>query len=200
MQKKEINNKNIFHAALHKAYVRFLKIRGQPKEIALGFALGIFIALTPSIGFQTAIAVFLATLLKWNKFSAAVGVWITNPVTAPVIYSITYFIGTKLFGIKKALALPENISFTTTYVMLQKTPEILWIMTVGGIIIGLPLAFLGYYLSYSAVRKYQEDIKGIKENVHKYQEEIKEKLAQRKAKLAIKRQKRKKRKKKKKKK
>jgi uncharacterized protein (DUF2062 family) len=37
------------------------------------------------MGFQIAIGVFIAALLKWNKIAAAVGVQVTNPLTAPFI-------------------------------------------------------------------------------------------------------------------
>jgi uncharacterized protein (DUF2062 family) len=76
-----------------KTYERFLKIRGTPREIGLGFAIGLFVGMSPTMGFQMAIAVFLAAVFKWNKISAAAAVWITNPVTAPIIYGVTYFIG-----------------------------------------------------------------------------------------------------------
>ncbi|MDZ7777337.1 MAG: DUF2062 domain-containing protein [Bacteroidales bacterium] len=62
--------------AYKKAYERFLRIRGTPQEIALGFALGLFVGMSPFLGFHMAIAVFLAALFEWNKISAAVGVWI----------------------------------------------------------------------------------------------------------------------------
>ncbi|WP_316348434.1 DUF2062 domain-containing protein [Desulfuromonas acetoxidans] len=38
--------------------LRFLRLRGQPDEIAKGFALGIFIGMTPTLGFQMILAVF----------------------------------------------------------------------------------------------------------------------------------------------
>jgi uncharacterized protein (DUF2062 family) len=55
---------------LRRAYERFVKIRGRPREIALGFALGVFIGMTPTIGIQMPIAVFFAALVKWSKISA----------------------------------------------------------------------------------------------------------------------------------
>ena len=66
-----------------KAYHRFLKIRGHPREISLGFALGLFVGMSPFMGLHTAIAVLLAALLKWNKFSAALAVWIRRFITWP---------------------------------------------------------------------------------------------------------------------
>jgi uncharacterized protein (DUF2062 family) len=40
----------------------------------LGFAFGIFIGMTPTMGIQMPIAVFIAALIKWSKISAAFGV------------------------------------------------------------------------------------------------------------------------------
>ncbi len=155
----KVQKSNKLYLSLHKAYVRFLKIRGNPREIALGLALGLFVGMTPFMGFHTAIAVFFAALFKWNKISAAIGVWVTNPVTAPVIYSITYFTGSKLFGPTKAACLANDLSFSAIVKILQKTPEIFLVLSIGGVIVGLPLAVFGYYFSYSAVHKYQEGIR-----------------------------------------
>jgi hypothetical protein len=52
---------------LVRAYERFLRIRGQPREIALGFALGLFVGMTPFMGLQTVIAVPLAALLQMEQ-------------------------------------------------------------------------------------------------------------------------------------
>ncbi|MCP4105219.1 MAG: DUF2062 domain-containing protein [Desulfobacteraceae bacterium] len=146
-------------AILYKGYGRLLKLRGHPREIALGFALGIFIGMSPFMGVQTAIAVSLASIFKWNKISSAIGVWITNPVTAPIVYSITYLIGGKLLGIGKSEKIIEGLDASRILAMLSKAPEIIWALIIGGIITGIPLAVFSYYFSYSAVRKYQDDIK-----------------------------------------
>lgn len=73
--------------------VRFVRLRGLPEEIAKGVALGIFIGMTPTFGFQMAIAIFFAYILRENRLAAVLGVWITNPVTAPFIYAAEYEIG-----------------------------------------------------------------------------------------------------------
>ena len=145
--------------SLKKIYERFLRIRGRPREIALGFALGLFIGMTPSMGIQTAIAILLAALFKWNKFSAAIGAWITNPLTAPFIYSFNHLIGARLLEIKKGYSLPTEIGISRMSQMLHKAPEVFWALILGGAILGLPLAVAGYYFSYSAITRYQERIK-----------------------------------------
>ncbi|MGD9384677.1 MAG: DUF2062 domain-containing protein [Desulfobacterales bacterium] len=142
-----------------KAYTRFIKIRGNPKEIALGFSLGIFIGLTPTMGIQLPIALFTASLIKWNKIAALTGVWITNPVSAPFIYGATYLVGSKIIGVEKAFTVPGVLDFELLQRTLEKAPEILFCMTIGGIIIGLPLALFSYYLSFSVVKRYQDKLK-----------------------------------------
>lgn len=146
-------------AALKKAYERFLKIRGNPREIALGFALGLFIGMSPTMGFQMAIAVFFAALFKWNKISAAVAVWITNPFTAPIIYGLTYYVGAKILGVTNSFQGLSAFDLPALLHLIQKTPKILMVMALGGVVVGLPLALAGYYFSFSAVHTYQKDIK-----------------------------------------
>lgn len=151
-------SKNKLLLALQKTYQRFLKIRGNPHEIALGFALGLFIGMTPFMGFHTAIAIFFAALLKWNKISAAVGVWISNPITAPVIYPFTFFIGAKLTGISNGANPADGYEFAI-FDMLLKAPMIVLALVIGGVVIGIPVAIAGYYISFSAVNNYRKRIK-----------------------------------------
>jgi uncharacterized protein (TIGR03546 family) len=168
---------------LHRGYERFVKIRGEPREIALGFALGLFVGMSPAMGLQTIIAIFIATLLKWNKIAAALSVWVTNPFTAPIIYPVTYYVGSLLLGIRKAHAMDFNMQASSFITMIKKTPDIINALILGGIVIGLPLAAAGYFFAYTTVKKYQDDIR--------------QKLAAKKAALALKKEKKKRRKKKK---
>jgi uncharacterized protein (DUF2062 family) len=155
LSKRKDNLLNI----IRRIYERFVKIRGRPREIALGFALGIFIGMTPTMGIQMPIAIFFAAMLKWSKISAAFGVWITNPLTSPFIYGITYIVGAKLLGMKATLNLPDDLTWSIIKEILKNAPAIFGALTAGGIIIGLPLAVLSYYLSSAAVNKYQQRIK-----------------------------------------
>jgi len=168
-------------ASVRKAYERFLKIRGHPREISLGFALGLLVGMTPFMGLHTIVAVAVAALFKWNKISAAISVWITNAVTAPIIYSITYLVGARMMGLKKAFALKEINSLSAIHDLILKTPEIVWAMMVGGMVIGLPLAVIGYYIAFSITSRYQEEIKA---KIARSKEKLVHKRQQRKAKAA----------------
>ncbi|MBN2136885.1 MAG: DUF2062 domain-containing protein [Sedimentisphaerales bacterium] len=144
-----------YRELLRRIYHRFLQIRGRPREIALGLALGLFVGMSPTLGFQMVIAVSIAALLKWNKISAAIGVWVTNPVTAPIIYTITYVTGAKFLGHDEVFQLPKEFSFDVVLGLFRKTPEVMLAMTAGGIIIGLPVAIAGYYLAYALITRYR---------------------------------------------
>lgn len=169
-----------FIVSIKKAYQRFLKIRGNPHEIALGFALGLFVGMTPFMGLHTAIAVPIAALLKWNKLAAAAAVWISNPLTAPVVYPITYWIGSRFVTFKRSYQLPEELNYTILLNILKKAPEVIWILIVGGVIVGIPLAIAGYYFSYSAIVKYRG---AIKEKLVEKKEKLVEKKEQLKTRL-----------------
>jgi uncharacterized protein (DUF2062 family) len=145
-------------ASLRRTYDRFVRIRGNPREIGRGFALGLFVGMSPFLGLHMAIAVFLAALLKWNKIAAATGVWISNPLTAPFLYSATFFTGTRFLGLKKGAMPPLPMNLTEFVALFGQAPEFFWILTVGGVILGLPLAAAGYYLAHSAIVKYREEL------------------------------------------
>jgi uncharacterized protein (DUF2062 family) len=158
LDKSGISEKKCVSVFFHNAYQRFIKIRGNPREIALGFALGLFVGTSPTMGFQIVIAVFLAAVFQWNKITAGMGVWITNPLTAPFIYSGTYVLGGNILGLDNQFSFPDGFTITALVQMIKEAPKILSALTVGGIIIGAPLAAAGYYIVYSLVKKYQDDL------------------------------------------
>ncbi len=142
-----------------KAYHRFLKIRGHPREISLGFALGLFVGMSPFMGLHTAIAVLLAALLKWNKFSAALAVWISNPFTAPVIYGLTYLIGATVMSYENSYTLPPQFDLDALLDLIRSAPEIIGVLIIGGVVTGIPLAIAGYFCAYFAIFEYRKNLR-----------------------------------------
>ena len=145
--------------SLRRAYDRFVRIRGDAREIAMGFALGLFVGMTPFMGFHMAAAIFLAALFKANKIAAATGAWITNPLTAPILYGATYVTGTRILGIRRPPPLPKQLDMEHLIEIVGRAPEIFWILTVGGLILGIPAAIAGYGIAYAAISKYREDLR-----------------------------------------
>ena len=148
---------------------RIATMRGTPEGIALGIALGVFIAFTPTVGFQIVIAASIATLMKANRTAAIIMVWITNPLTIPPIYTATYRVGTLLWPGRSVTHVNEmlvEISGTIKqyqfYEMLETFKEFLRIgldlaipMIIGGVIVGAIGAAISYPAALWGVRRYR---------------------------------------------
>lgn len=70
-----------------------------PHRIALGVAIAMFVAFTPTIGLQMVLAVAIAAALRANKAVCIPIVWVTNPFTAVPIYSFCWMIGARLLNV-----------------------------------------------------------------------------------------------------
>ena len=121
---------------------RVKNFSGDPHYVAMGMAIGVFVAATPTMPFQTAIAIALAYILRSSKAAAAIGVWLSNPITFPVFYLARYKVGTLLFGISASYdagGKPVDI--------LKLGADITVAALTGGIIIGLCLAIATYFIT-----------------------------------------------------
>jgi uncharacterized protein len=79
-------------------YLKFIRLRGKPAEIARGLAVGIFAGSFPIFGFQILIGVLLAVIVRGNKFAAAAGTWVSNPLTYVPIFAFNYQVGKLILG------------------------------------------------------------------------------------------------------
>jgi uncharacterized protein len=127
--------------------LRLVRLRAEPIDIAKGFALGIFIGMTPTFGIQMIIAVFLAMFLEENKIAAAVGVWITNPLTAPFIYALEYESGRLLLGLDRA-QLPHEMTFAA---IKSLGWEVMLPMTAGSLLYGTIISIISYMVMLQMV-------------------------------------------------
>ncbi len=142
-----------------RVYNRFIRLKGSPRQIALGFALGLFVGMSPFFGMHIAIGVVLASLFGWSKIGAAIGVNITNVFTAPFIYPVTYWVGAKFIGFARHVKWPTELTFGEFVQLVKQSPVIIMDLCVGGTILGLPLAIIGYYLALNAITLYRERIR-----------------------------------------
>jgi hypothetical protein len=91
-------------------FIHLLHLDDSAHRIALGVAIGTFVAVTPTWGIQMILVVGLAWLCRANKVAGVPMVWVTNPATNVPIYSFCYAIGRALVGgpgldeVKQALA------------------------------------------------------------------------------------------------
>ena len=124
-------------------------LNGEPRYVAMGMAVGIFVAATPTIPFQTFIAVTMAFILRGSKSAAAIGVWLSNPITLPVFYLASYKTGALLLGISN----DTDITGQTKTGLLKLGFDISIAAMTGGIVIGIILAILAYFITRKIVTK-----------------------------------------------
>ncbi len=83
----------IFERQIRYYYLRFIRLRGEPHELALGMAFGVFTGMMPIVPFQIVAAVALSLLFKGSKITAALGTWISNPLNWYFLYNANYKLG-----------------------------------------------------------------------------------------------------------
>ncbi len=123
--------------------IRLVRIQAQPDAVGRGMALGLFIGMTPTFGIQMFLALGFALLLRQNKIAALIGVWCTNPVTAPIIYGIEYEVGRLLMGLPHPEVAIEFNHKILSGLGCQLLPPLL----LGSVVLGIPVAIIGYALT-----------------------------------------------------
>lgn len=136
-------------------YQRFIRLRASPHAIAGGMALGLFIGMSPFFGLHVITAIALAALFKWSKISALIGVQITNALTAPMIYPINYWVGVKLAGSSGRAIWPADFSLGELAKLFRESTHIMMDLMIGGAVLGVPLAIVGYVLTLRMVMAYR---------------------------------------------
>jgi uncharacterized protein (DUF2062 family) len=80
-------------------FLKVVRLKGDPRELALGIAFGIFAGMMPIMPFQTALAVMLALFFHGSKITAAIGTLISNPLNWYFIYFYSHKIGASILGL-----------------------------------------------------------------------------------------------------
>ncbi len=137
-------------------YLRLIRIRSNPQEIARGLAIGVFVGITPFIGFHMLLAVALAVLLKGNKFMALLGTWVGNPLTFSFIFFLDYKVGRWILGGGPKIL---KLSSVRPLDILHLSWKILLPMSVGSLLLGLAAAVLAYFLSNPLIAGIKEWIR-----------------------------------------
>ena len=144
-----------FRRQIRYYYLRFISLRGEPRDLALGMAMGVFCGMLPIIPFQTALAVTLAIFFKGSKITAAVGTWVSNPLNWYFLYSYSYKLGTTLLRIpeqKKVFsAFIESIQAGDRFIevaghALGAGATFVTALILGGVVLGIAFASPAYFI------------------------------------------------------
>jgi len=139
--------------ALRLFYLRLLRLKGQPEEVAGGVAIGVFVGMTPTVPLHTILAVLIAYLFRRSKLAAAMGVWVSNPLLLPFVYLLDYKLG-------RMITRTNPPSFAVSDFSIHKIIELGWRISfpliVGGLILGLICAIPSYFITKRVVNLYRE--------------------------------------------
>jgi len=145
--------------------------------VALGAACGMFAAILPVIGLQTAIAVGLAALLRANKLIGIPIVWFSNPVTAPFLIYLCFKVGQVVWPTastvngENVVAQFMAVCSTADVTALSFWRDLLYTMAgfgvelwVGSVVVGVLLAIPTYFITRKLVDSHRAHNK---ERVHR---------------------------------
>jgi uncharacterized protein len=139
--------------ALKYHWLKFRRLQGDPRKLALGVAMGIFVGVTPTLPFHTFMILALAPLLRVSLFAAYLGIWVSNPLTWVPQYILAYEVGQYLLFRGEPLRIP-------THVNLSAFLDLLWrgglALQVGGLIIAVPPTIASYFITLWAVKRYRQ--------------------------------------------
>jgi uncharacterized protein (DUF2062 family) len=133
-------------------YLRLVRQNDEPDKVAKGVGLGVFLGIFPTFGVGAILAVLIATWVKWNRASAALGTLIMNPFFNPFFVSLSVVAGN--------LVVPPRFRITVESFRGGR----LWtgffhavpVYLLGNILVSTIFALLAYELTLGAVKAYRE--------------------------------------------
>ena len=145
--------------------LKFIHLRGNPKSLAMGAAVGILIGISPTIPFHTGGIIAVTVLMRVSTVAAFItATAICNPLTMVPQYYICWFVGDLIFPdrltwerINEVLHIITTSSFKVSMETLGSLSfDAILVMLTGGFVIGIPVAIGGYYYSLRFFIKIQE--------------------------------------------
>lgn len=142
-----------------------IRLRGSPRAIAGGAAIGMVIAFTPTPGLQILLALGLATLMNASRPAAVVPTLLSNPLTTVPIYAFTYLVGSFFWAGPDAATVSdalreaaEGFSSSTPPalraqldVLLALGVDVFACLWIGGLIVGALAAAVTYPIALRTV-------------------------------------------------
>ncbi|MDO9287736.1 MAG: DUF2062 domain-containing protein [Thermodesulfovibrionales bacterium] len=129
-----------------------LSLKDSPHKLAMAFAVGIFIGMSPLLGLHTVLGIAVAWIFKLNRLVTITGVFVTNPWTIVPIYTFSTYIGAKCLGIKNIIPGIDWAHITFTYLLHEFKP-LLMPFVLGTLLVGFISAVIGYFIIYQTVKK-----------------------------------------------
>lgn len=156
---------------------RLRRLPDPAHKISRGIAAGVFVSFTPLFGFHFAAAALIAWMLRGNLLAAILGTFVGNPITFPIIATVSVELGNRMLGEAATELSHPSVVSSFSYASLEIwnnlkaifTPEpVRWFRLhdffsyvflpylVGGIIPGIIAGFASYFASQPLITAYQK--------------------------------------------
>ncbi|RMH06599.1 MAG: DUF2062 domain-containing protein [Nitrospirae bacterium] len=146
-------------ATLRTQLAQVLHLQESPHRTALAFAIGVFIAFSPTYGLHALTVVFCAWAFRLNFLALLLGSLINNPWTIAPILGCTMWTGFLILGMPPPPSLTwTNLSVHTLYTAIQ--PYIMPFV-VGACTLSLLGAALAYPLAFFVVSRYRKTMPSV---------------------------------------
>lgn len=133
-------------------YVLLVRIDATPRQVAVGFAVGVVLGVFPSFGLGVPAAVLLSLVFRINKAATLVGVFIMNPLTLVPIWTMSAFIGGLITGADYRIILEQARSGELFRSLSYST----YVYMVGNVTLASALAVLSYGVVWTAVSRFRK--------------------------------------------
>ena len=142
-----------------------------PHAVAAGVAAGAFTSFTPFIGLHFIIAFVLAWLIRGNLLASALGTFVGNPFTFPLIWAATYQTGHHILGssatssgssglaeaMKDVVPSLFHLDGTAAMIALKQIwLPFLYPMSTGGLVLGTLVFLLVYFVTRRTAALFRE--------------------------------------------
>ncbi len=129
-----------------------LTLRDSHHRLAIAFAVGIFIGMSPLLGLHTVLGIAIAWAFRLNRLVTITGVFVTNPWTIVPIYTFSTWVGAKCLGTKQIIPHIDwsNITFTS---FIYNFKSLLLPFILGTLLIGFISAIISYFIIYHALKR-----------------------------------------------
>ena len=152
--KHRASSQNWLQRRIRLTYLKLLRLRGNPKVVAKGLAVGVFAGCFPFFGLQSLIGLFLATIVRGSKVAAYAATWISNPLTYVPLYIFNYKIGKLLLGIEDTTLPALDLESFTAFKELGSTFAVT--LLTGSLVVGMILATIAYFYGLAILERLRD--------------------------------------------
>lgn len=131
------------------------QLKDSPSRLALAFAVGVFIAFSPTIGLHTISCFVFAWMFRLSTIVVFTAAFINNPWTMVPLYGFCLWFGIIITGstIVTPVVAWQTLTFSSAYDILK---PYLWPFVAGTVVLGLVAAIMSYFFIYWAVVRYRK--------------------------------------------